>query len=184
MEKLLELKAKLARQKELLADAKEEDEKAFVKKKILKLESEIEVLANEQSEAEKKILKHDKIRNTCPDLIKKIKEVVSEYEGVNRSKSASKPAKKKRVSSFIAENIASTIRRAVNKETTRDKVSKIDTDSLKEAEKHFVDGLKSLRNALGGISSDNDSFIKSFKSEIDELVKNVKEKQEALKQKA
>ena len=61
---------------------------------------------------------------------------------------------------------------------------KINLDALAEAKKNFNLALRSLREALGGISSENDAFIKAFNSEMDEMISEVKEKQKAHKEKA
>lgn len=92
--------------------------------------------------------------------------------------------KKKRITTVIADGMAAVFRRALRGESTREKVGKIKTEKLKEAKAEFSSGLKKLRVALGGISSDNQSFIDSFEKQVDELIAEIIEKQAEMSKEA
>jgi uncharacterized protein YdcH (DUF465 family) len=164
----------------------EADEKEAFDKKIANVETEILTLTtqNEQEvKKQKRTISHDKLRNQCQTLISDLKTLLHRYEGTQKDKKANQPVVKRRVSTLIAQGIAGTVKRAVSKELSREKVMKINLDALDEAKKNFNLALRSLRDALGGISSENDAFIKAFNSEMDEMISEVKEKQKAQKEK-
>ena len=186
MPTLEELSEKLSKYKRIRDAMVEADEKDAFDKKIANVEAEILTLTtqNEQEvKKQKRTISHDKLRNQCQTLISDLKSLLHRYEGTQKDKRANQPVVKRRVSTLIAQGIAGTVKRAVSKELSREKVMKINLDALDEAKKNFNLALRSLRDALGGISSENDAFIKAFNSEMDEMISEVKEKQKAQKEK-
>ena len=186
MPTLEELTEKLSKYKRIRDAMVEADEKEAFDKKIANVEAEISTLTtqNEQEvKKQKRTISHDKLRNQCQTLISDLKTLLHRYEGTQKDKKANQPLVKRRVSTLIAQGIAGTVKRAVSKELSREKVMKINLDALDEAKKNFNLALRSLRDALGGISSENDAFIKAFNSEMDEMISEVKEKQKAQKEK-
>lgn len=183
-----ELRQKLAKYKGMLLSAKEDDEKAFAKTRINQVQAELDSLNDsEETETKAKAKKEAKTKalSECAIIIPKLEAIIRDIKGQKEQHRASQaPVVKKKVSTILSEGIAKTVKRAVSKELTRDKVAKIDLDELKESKKSFEEGLKHLRNALGGISSSNDSFIKKFGSDMAELIKEVDEKQKQAKQAA
>ena len=187
MATLNELSEKLSKYKLIREAMVEQDEKDAFDKKIATVEAEIKALATETEQEfkkQKRSISHEKLRNQCQTLISELKTLLHRYEGSQKEKRANHPVVKKRVSTIIAQGIAGTVKRAVSKELSREKVMKINLDALTEAKKNFNLALRSLRDALGGISSENDAFIKAFNSEMDEMISEVKEKQKAHKEKA
>ncbi|MEY5048907.1 MAG: hypothetical protein RLZZ175_2266 [Bacteroidota bacterium] len=187
MATLNELSEKLSKYKRIREAMVEQDEKDAFDKKIATVEAEIKAFTTETEQEvkkQKRSISHEKLRNQCQTLISELKTLLHRYEGTQREKRANHPVAKKRVSTIIAQGIAGTVKRAVSKEMGREKVMKINIDALAEAKKNFNLALRSLREALGGISSENDAFIKAFNSEMDEMISEVKEKQKAHKEKA
>ena len=186
MPTLEELSEKLSKYKRIRDAMVEADEKEAFDKKIANVEAEIKALNTETEQEvkkQKRTISHDKLRNQCQTLISDLKTLLHRYEGTQKDKKANQPVVKRRVSTLIAQGIAGTVKRAVSKELSREKVMKINLDALDEAKKNFNLALRSLRDALGGISSENDAFIKAFNSEMDEMISEVKEKQKAQKDK-
>jgi len=186
MPTLEELSEKLSKYKRIRDAMVEADEKEAFDKKIANVEAEIKALNTETEQEvkkQKRTISHDKLRNQCQTLISDLKTLLHRYEGTQKDKKANQPVVKRRVSTLIAQGIAGTVKRAVSKELSREKVMKINLDALDEAKKNFNLALRSLRDALGGISSENDAFIKAFNSEMDEMISEVKEKQKAQKEK-
>ena len=186
MPTLEELSEKLSKYKRIRDAMVEADEKEAFDKKIANVETEIKALNTETEQEvkkQKRTISHDKLRNQCQTLISDLKTLLHRYEGTQKDKKANQPVVKRRVSTLIAQGIAGTVKRAVSKELSREKVMKINLDALDEAKKNFNLALRSLRDALGGISSENDAFIKAFNSEMDEMISEVKEKQKAQKEK-
>jgi uncharacterized protein YdcH (DUF465 family) len=182
-----ELTEKLSKYKRIRDAMVEQDEKDAFDKKIANVEGEIKALNTETEQEvkkQKRTISHDKLRNQCQTLISDLKTLLHRYEGTQKDKKANQPVVKRRVSTIIAQGIAGTVKRAISKELSREKVMKINIDALDEAKKNFNLALRSLRDALGGISSENDAFIKAFNSEMDEMILEVKEKQKAHKEKA
>ncbi|MEN9446582.1 MAG: hypothetical protein RL728_1094 [Bacteroidota bacterium] len=187
MATLNELSEKLSKYKRIREAMVEQDEKDAFDKKIATVEAEIKAFTTETEQEvkkQKRSISHEKLRNQCQTLISELKTLLHRYEGTQKEKRANHPVAKKRVSTIIAQGIAGTVKRAVSKEMGREKVMKINLDALAEAKKNFNLALRSLREALGGISSENDAFIKAFNSEMDEMISEVKEKQKAHKEKA
>ena len=186
MKTLEELTEQLSKYKRIRDAMVEADEKEAFDKKIAGVDAEIKALNTETQHEEikqKRTLSHDKLRSQCQTLISELKTLLHRYEGTQKDKKANQPVVKRRVSTIIAQGIAGTVKRAVSKELSREKVMKINLDALDEAKKNFNLALRSLRDALGGISSENDAFIKAFNSEMDEMISEVKEKQKAQKEK-
>ena len=185
MQNLTELTEKLSKYKRIREAMVEQDEKDAFDKKIATVEAEIKALTTETEQEvkkQKRSISHEKLRNQCQTLISELKTLLHRYEGSQKEKRANHPIVKRRVSTLIAQGIAGTVKRAVSKELSREKVMKINLDALDEAKKNFNLALRSLRDALGGISSENDAFIKAFNSEMDEMISEVKEKQKAHKE--
>ena len=186
MKTLEELTEKLSKYKRIRDAMVEADEKEAFDKKIAGVDAEIKALNTETQHEEikqKRTLSHDKLRSQCQTLISELKTLLHRYEGTQKDKKANQPVVKRRVSTIIAQGIAGTVKRAVSKELSREKVMKINLEALDQAKKNFNLALRSLRDALGGISSENDAFIKAFNTEMDEMISEVKEKQKAHKEK-
>ena len=186
MKTLEELTEKLSKYKRIRDAMVEADEKEAFDKKIAGVDAEIKALNTETQHEEikqKRTLSHDKLRSQCQTLISELKTLLHRYEGTQKDKKANQPVVKRRVSTIIAQGIAGTVKRAVAKELSREKVMKINLEALDQAKKNFNLALRSLRDALGGISSENDAFIKAFNTEMDEMISEVKEKQKAHKEK-
>jgi len=182
-----ELTEKLSKYKRIRDAMVEQDEKDAFDKKIANVEGEIKALNTETEQEvkkQKRTISHDKLRNQYQTLISDLKTLLHRYEGTQKDKKVNQTVVKRRVSTIIAQGIAGTVKRAISKELSREKVMKINIDALDEAKKNFNLALRSLRDALGGISSENDAFIKAFNSEMDEMILEVKEKQKAHKEKA
>jgi hypothetical protein len=182
-----ELTEKLSKYKRIRDAMVEQDEKDAFDKKIANVEGEIKALNTETEQEvkkQKRTISHDKLRNQCQTLISDLKTLLHRYEGTQKDKKVNQTVVKRRVSTIIAQGIAGTVKRAISKELSREKVMKINLDALDEAKKNFNLALRSLRDALGGISSENDAFIKAFNSEMDEMILEVKEKQKVHKEKA
>jgi anaerobic ribonucleoside-triphosphate reductase len=187
MTTLEELTEKLSKYKRIRDAMVEADEKEAFDKKIAGVDAEIKALNTETEQdvkKQKRTISHDKLRSQCQTLISELKTLLHRYEGTQKDKKANQPVVKRRVSTLIAQGIAGTVKRAVSKELSREKVMKINLDALDQAKKNFNLALRSLRDALGGISSENDAFIKAFNTEMDEMISEVKEKQKAHKEKA
>jgi len=185
MQNITELTEKLSKYKRIREAMVEQDEKDAFDNKIANIEAEIKALTTETEQEvkkQKRSISHEKLRNQCQTLISELKTLLHRYEGTQKEKRANHPIVKRRVSTLIAQGIAGTVKRAVSKELSREKVMKINLDALDEAKKNFNLALRSLRDALGGISSENDAFIKAFNSEMDEMISEVKEKQKAHKE--
>lgn len=95
---------------------------------------------------------------------------------VTSSSKRDKP-KPKRASTILQEGITNGVSRVLKKEMTAEKVKKVNIDKLKEMKELGVKFLKVSRQAFGGVSSENDSFIKAFESDMNEKIKMVEEKQ-------
>ncbi len=130
---------------------------------------------------------------SCRPLIEDLAALLESYRKGKPAKSAggggngaagTTERKKKRITTVIADGMAAVFRRALRGESTREKVGKIKTDKLKEAKTEFSSGLKKLRVALGGISSDNQSFIDSFEKQVDELIAEIIERQSEMSKEA
>jgi hypothetical protein len=112
----------------------------------------------------------------CEATISKVHEILRKHKAAIAPKMTVK-ARKRRASEIISTGMVSVLSRVVKAELSKDKVTRVKPEKLKEARDQFSLALKSLRAALGGIAIDNDSFIQSFKSQMDELIKQVETKQ-------
>jgi hypothetical protein len=182
MDKLLK---SITKYEAMLGAAKEDDEKAFALKRLNILKDQLSKFEASASSEKKVIEKKEarkKIVSECAVIIPKLQAIIREIQGETAERNASKtPVVKKKVSTLLSEGIVKSVRSAVLKEMTRDKVSKINVESLSSAKLSFSDALAHLRDALGGISSSNDTFIKSFIKTMDELISEVEEKQKSVK---
>lgn len=134
----------------------------------------------DKPKAKKKPKEHkEAFKTDCDEVVKDFAEYVEKYNLSKKPKVKRDPARVKRTSEVLADGIAATAGRAIKRELALDKVVKIKVAKLKEAKEHFSKGLSSMRSALGGISSDNDTFITDFDKQFDEWIDQVIEKQKA-----
>jgi len=171
--KLADLEAKLSQLEEEAA-AKQDDAKPEKQEKPEKPAKQKVTPENKKQVVEK-----------CTGLINDLKKVLHQYDATvaapRRASRAAHKAKKRRASEIVSSGIAGTVTRVVKMELSRDKVAKIKVDRLRDARDKFADGLKALRGALGGISSDNEGFIEDFEKSFNALIKTVEEKQKDIK---
>ena len=110
----------------------------------------------------------------CNHLIKEMRALLSKHSATTPK---DKPLHKKKVSTMVADSLLKSISSPIRKEMGATKVKGLKVPKLKEAEKHFSQGLKYLRQGLGGISDGNDQFIKHFEDGFADLLKEVTEAQ-------
>lgn len=186
------MREKLARLESELADSPKAQAKAEAdapKAKPASDSPKAEAKTKAAPKAKTKVTKENKAEAeaSCRPLIEDLAALLESYRkgkpakasgsGGGNGASGTTERKKKRITTVIADGMAAVFRRALRGESTREKVGGIKTDQLKEAKAEFSSGLKKLRVALGGISSDNQSFIDSFEKQVDELIDEIIEKQ-------
>lgn len=175
---LPDLKAKLKSLKDDLIKLEEEDAQLELLKK------EAEELAKKQPENAVKVKKKlealtEEELSGCDGIADDIQKILEQY--LDKKATNPKPRKppvKRKASEIVSTGVSNVIRRVVNMELSKDDGVKIKVDGLKKTKDSFVCAFKELRKTLGGISSDNNTFIKDFEAEIDELIKKVEAKQE------
>jgi hypothetical protein len=162
----------------LILEMIEDEYPEALKPVVEKTEEKPEEKKAEEQKPEKKKMTKEQVDH-CKTMIEKLKGFIREYETSNTPK---KPVQvhKKRISTVLSEGMANIIKRAVSRELTKEKVTKVRPEKLRDARDKFTAGLKDIRAALGGISSDNDAFIESFKNDLNALIKAVEEKQKAV----
>jgi hypothetical protein len=186
------MRKKLAQLQVKLAEMEAEEMSSQSNENASSSASEADSIKPENKEPAKKKLKQkvtgenkEKVKSDCQAIIIELKGLLNKYntDKVPTAKRSGKSPAKKRASEVLADGISGVIGRVVKRELTLDKVTKIKTAKLRDARDKFSEGLKALRSALGGISSDNDTFIEDFKKEINELIEQVEEKQKVVEEK-
>ena len=176
-----EIQAALDKAKAQLEAAKEADEIAFAKKKIAKLEAQLdEAKGNEAQEAEAK--KKPKPKNAikvtadnlpdCDELLAKQKE---RREKAEEWRKENKPTNGRKVTVVAADSLVRIISGAVHKKIKGGKAKELKTDALKEAVDYGKKMLAKLREGLGGIGDENSGMVQRFTSEINGIFKEIEE---------
>lgn len=156
-----EKKAEEASKKDDDADDDDDDKKPAAKKKDAK------------KPTKPTMTKEDK--DKCDALMAEIKALLRKHQGTRQPRT--KKPNTRRVSTLVADKVFNSVAGAVRKEMGREKIGKVKVDKLRDVRDNGEKLLRSIRQALGGISTDNDGFIKHFSGLMNELISEVEKKQ-------
>ena len=176
-----EIQAAINKAKAQLDAAQEKDEIAFAKKKIAKLEAQLDEakgMEDKEAEAKKKPKPKNAIKVTaenlpdCDELLAKQKE---RREKAEEWRKENKPTNGRKVTVVAADSLVRIISGAVNKKIKAGKAKELKTDALKEAVDYGKKMLAKLREGLGGIGDENSGMVQRFTSEINGIFKEIED---------
>lgn len=122
----------------------------------------------------------EKVVAGCGPVLQEIAAIMDRYKTGKPVKQTtpSKPTerKKKRITTKVVEAQSAVVTRAINS-VPADKIPKVKTQYLEEAQGHFEKGLRAIKKAFGG-TTDSDEWMNPLKETFDSVIKKIKEKKE------
>jgi DNA repair exonuclease SbcCD ATPase subunit len=184
---LPELKNSLQRQEKKLLELKEKESEAEANAEKSKKEAEQKAKEKEETEAKAKKdsleARVNKIKGCVPDLAQARETLNAWHAKKQAEKTANgtaEPVKKRPITKIFADKFSAAFNSVFAKETTLEKVEKINVAKLEAAKGDFVSGLKKLREGFGGIKGDG--FIDEISKNFDDLIEKVNEKKKQVEE--
>lgn len=115
-------------------------------------------------------------RENCGPLIGDLKKLVEKHSSGRTRPAVVKPVKRRPLATVVSENIVSTIKRVIEQEKRSKGVEHIKKNMFERTIQKGKEFLLAIKKDSGGISSDNESMIAGFESQIREILKQFETK--------